>query len=392
MKLPYWRLSNFYFFYFASLGALIPYFGLYLKSNGYTAWHVGLVIAVIQGTKIIAPYLWGWLADHKQRRLGVIRMAAFFTFIAFGFVAQADSLTGVLLASFVFSFFWNAMLPQFEALTFSLLKDQPSDYSRIRLWGSFGFVLAVTACGAAFDVISVNYLPLVVVLILACTWVASLLVTEPSNTGSATHAGSFKSVLFKKHVIAFLLICFLVQMSHGPYYSFFSIALNDLGYSELQIGQFWSLGVVAEIVLFIFIGAMAQKIGLRAILLASILLTIVRWLMLAWLADSFISLIFVQLLHAASFGAFHVVAIQLIHQYFYGQFQGRGQALYSSVGYGAGGMCGSLIAGMLWDEVGATWVFTLAAAFSGLAFVIAWLWVARDQKKVELSERDFNAV
>ncbi|NNF97645.1 MAG: MFS transporter, partial [Halobacteria archaeon] len=62
--MPYWRLSGFYFFYFASLGALLPYWGLYLKSQGYDITAIGDLMAIIMATKIISPNIWGWIADH----------------------------------------------------------------------------------------------------------------------------------------------------------------------------------------------------------------------------------------------------------------------------------------------------------------------------------------
>ncbi|MGB1541169.1 MAG: MFS transporter, partial [Cycloclasticus sp.] len=135
---------------------------------------------------------------------------------------------------------------------------------------------------------------------------------------------------------------------------------------------------LAEIVLFLVIQRVFHHLSLRFILLLSLLLTVIRWLMIAWLADNLIVLVVAQLLHAASFGAFHVVGIQLTHRYFNGAIQEKGQALYSSVGYGAGGMLGGLIAGLLWDAFGAEWVFSMAALLSAIAFFVAWIWVEKN--------------
>ena len=90
-------------------------------------------------------------------------------------------------------------------------------------------------------------------------------------------------------------------------------------------------------------------------------------------------MIFSQLLHAASFGSSHVVAIHLVDKYFGRQHQGKGQALYSSTSFGVGGMFGSLFSGYYWDEFGATMVYSIAASCCLLAFIISYFAVGKDQ-------------
>ena len=81
--MPYWRLSGFYFFYFAVLGTLIPYWGLYLKSLGYDALAIGQLMAIPMATKIIAPNIWGWLGDHYGHRMKIVRLASFASMLIF---------------------------------------------------------------------------------------------------------------------------------------------------------------------------------------------------------------------------------------------------------------------------------------------------------------------
>lgn len=371
----------------------MPYLGLYLQSIGYSAWHVGLIIAVVQGTKIIAPNIWGWVCDVKKNRMRVIQLGAFLSTVLFLFIFLEAELPVFILIMFGFSFFWNAIIPQFEAVTFTFLGKDAHDYSRIRMWGSIGFILAVVGAGFLLDELGMGLFPVVVASLLAGIWFSTLIVQEKPTCEIKKPASPIKDVLFNKPVIAFFVVCFLIQASHAPYYSFFSIYLGEQGYSKSIVGQFWSLGVIAEIVLFFVMHHLTQRITLRRILLLSLSLTVLRWLIIGWYVDDLWLLLFAQLLHAASFGAFHVAAIQLVHKYFKDENQGRGQALFSSAGYGAGGMCGSLMAGYLWDSVGASWVFTVAAGLSLLAFFIAWLYVDKDKETpADLSENDFNVV
>ena len=172
----------------------------------------------------------------------------------------------------------------------------------------------------------------------------------------------------------------LLQLAHGPYYVFFSIYLHELHYSATMIGLLWALGVFAEIFLFIFMRRLLAKFSLRHILLVSVLLSIVRWLLIAWGAQQLSLLLFSQLLHAATFAATHAVAIHLVYQYFGAHHQGKGQALYSSLSFGLGGMVGSFFSGYLWESSGPQIVYSLAALSSSVAFLIALIWVDRAVK------------
>jgi PPP family 3-phenylpropionic acid transporter len=83
-------------------------------------------------------------------------------------------------------------------------------------------------------------------------------------------------------------------------------------------------------------------------------------------------MVLAQTLHAASFGLYHAVSIHLIHRLFRGRHQGRGQALYSSLSFGAGGAVGSFLAGYLWVGIGAEWMYVAAALTALVASGIAW--------------------
>ncbi len=84
-----------------------------------------------------------------------------------------------------------------------------------------------------------------------------------------------------------------------------------------------------------------------------------------------------QILHAATFGTAHVAAIHLVQDYFGRYHQGKGQALYSSVSFGLGGMLGGLYSGYAWDIYGGQLVYTFAAFLSALAYIIALIWVGK---------------
>ncbi len=369
--MPYWRLSAFYLIFFSSLGTMLPYWGLYLESLGFKPAQIGELMALIMATKIISPNVWGWIADHTGKPMAIVRLGSLAAAVAFSAVFFGHSFLWLAIVMTVFSFFWNASLPQFEATTFSHLGDQTHRYSSIRLWGSIGFILAVTILGFIFEAVGIGALPAILLTLMIGIWLMSLLVPERESAVVSSHL-PLRDVLRRPEVIALLVVCFLMQASHGPYYTFYSIYLEDHGYSRTLIGWLWALGVIAEVLVFMFMHRLVPRFGLRNIFLASLLCAALRWALIGLYVDSLPIMIFAQTLHAASFGIYHAVSIQLIHQYFTGRNQGRGQALYSSLSFGAGGAVGSLYSGYMWSSAGPLATYFLAAIIAAAAFLVAW--------------------
>ena len=183
-------------------------------------------------------------------------------------------------------------------------------------------------------------------------------------------------------MLAFLIVCMLLQVAHGPYYVFFSVYLQEFHYTAAFTGFLWALGVLSEIALFMVMRPLLSRYSLRAIMLASLLLATGRWLMIAWYADRLAMLIIAQLLHAASFGSAHVAAIHFVQHYFGQTHQGKGQALYSSLSFGLGGMLGSLYSGYFWDSLGPEFVYAMAALFSYAAFLMTYFWIGQENRKM----------
>jgi MFS transporter, PPP family, 3-phenylpropionic acid transporter len=378
---PYWRLSGFYFFYFASLGVLVPYWSLYLKSLGYNSLTIGGLVAILPATKLIAPYIWGWLADHTRRSMLIIRIASLCALLSFSLVFVSQQLWWLTFAMLLFSFFWNATLPQFEAITLNHLGNDAHHYSMIRLWGSLGFIVIVVLIGDLLQDHGAGIIPLAVLITFLVISVTSFMVPEKLNTPHAEHSPIWH-VIRQPKVLAFLLVCFLMLCSHGPYYTFYTIYLQEQGYSSHLIGVLWAVGVLAEVIIFLIMHRLLPAFGARKLLIVTLLLTTLRWLFIGFFVSDLSMLFVAQLIHAFSFGVFHSVGISLVHEYFTGSHQGRGQAIYSSTSYGAGVAVGSLVSGMVWDQWGAEVLFVFAACCTLVALVIVWKFVQPPLKTV----------
>ncbi len=363
---PYWRLSGFYFWYFALLGALFPYWSLYLQSLGYSPESIGILMAIPMATKIFAPSIWGWLADHTHKRLAIVRIGSALAVVCFSTIFISTSFWPLVVILVSYSFFWNAVLPQHEAVTLGFLLDQPERYSRIRLWGSIGFILAVMFCGIWFEYFGVGALPIVGLFLLTAIWVSSMLVPEPPLSIQRTASVHFLAACRQPAVLAFLAGAFLMQLSHGVYYSFYSILMEQAGYSRSAIGVLWSVGVAAEVVVFVAMHNFLIRAGVRLILIVSLVIAVIRWLLIAHCNHIVWLLVLAQVFHAFTFGTFHAASIEAVRRLFEPVQQGKGQAIYSGISFGAGGATGSLLGGYIWD-----YSPTLAYDLSALASLMA---------------------
>ncbi len=377
---PYWRLSAYYLCYFASLGALVPYWGLFLQSRGFDPLAIGQLMAILAGTKVVAPVVWGHLVDVSGRRMPLVRAATLASVLVFGLVFVADGFWAMAAAMTLFSFFWNAALPQVEAVTFNHLGPRVVRYAQIRLWGSVGFILVVAALGVQLEWASLAIVPVWVGSLFVALWLSTLIIPDsPPETGEGVQT-SLRGLLARGEVQAFLAACFLMQLSHGSYYAFYSIHLKDAGYSSTAVGALWSLGVIAEVLVFLVMHRLLTRFGARLVLLWSLALAVVRWLLIGAFVETLWVQVIAQTLHAATFGTFHAAAIHLVHHYFPNRTQGRGQALYNSLSFGAGGALGSLLGGILWEGPGPFATFAMGAGAALFGWGFAWAWVDRGRR------------
>ncbi|MFM8338640.1 MAG: MFS transporter, partial [Fluviibacter sp.] len=133
--LPYWRLSLYYFFYFAFIGVFSPYFTLYLQALAMSAADIALLMSQMQLMRLVAPAFWGWLADKRGRQVDIIRLSGLCACIGFTGFFLTNNFIQLFIPMTLMAFFWSAALPLVESLTFSHLADESHRYSSIRVWG-----------------------------------------------------------------------------------------------------------------------------------------------------------------------------------------------------------------------------------------------------------------
>lgn len=371
--IPYWTLSAFYFLYFLAVSAIGPYWPSYLHFRGFSASQIGVLLAVTQVVRLFAPNLWAEVVARSGSHARVIKLACWLSAVAFCGYWWADGLLLFGIVTALYSLPWHGALPQCEALTLSYLRDRANEYSRIRLWGSIGFVVGVLALGRLIESVAAPSIPIFIAVTLFMCAIASQFLRDPiqETVADRTHV-TIWPVLRQPAVMAFFVACFLMQASHGAYNGFFTLYLQRHGYDPTAISIFWVVGVIGEIVIFIVLPRLLKRVAPGPLWIAAMFITAARWLALVYWVESPLALFGLQSLHAASFGLFHAIAVKQVGVWFSGNSQARGQALFSAIAYGAGGGLGSLTSGFIWDHVAPEAIYQSSAVMAGLAGVFAW--------------------
>jgi PPP family 3-phenylpropionic acid transporter len=368
-------LSATYFFYFGLLGIFVPYVGLFLDDRGFTSSQIGSLLAVTALFRILGPNLWANVADSSGRVAEVLRLGCLLAFIAFTAVFVVYDYWLLTLTFCLMMMFWTAVLPQLEVITIQATQNAKGGYGKLRLWGSIGFIACSLLAGSLIDIYGPSIIAAVSCASLFLLYISSLLIVSPERKERAVHktGGDWKQA-FSLVFVVFILSNTLLQVSFGAYYNFFALYMHDLAYTGFQTGLFIAVGVLAEVIIFIFAVRLVSRFEVLNLLAFSILLTGVRWFGLAFFPDQALIIVMCQMLHALSFALSHVASVYFLTHHFSTRFQSRAQAIYVSITFGVGSAIGSYIAGYLWQDgqgASTSFIFSGVVAFiAGIALML----------------------
>lgn len=359
------------------MGAFSPYFGPFLDSRGYSAAEIAILMGLWYGTRIFAPNLWAALVARHGAPIVWLRWGTVATLIACaGFLPNAG-FYAALAVMLVFASLYNALMPQFEAITLAHLGAARQQYGRIRLWGSIGFLLVVLGGGALFREVGYAWLialllPLFALTVLAA-WQVEAPPAAPTPAATVAHAGAL-AILRQPAVAALLGVAFLNQIAHGPMYVYLSIYLGQHGHGPATVGTLWALGVLAEIALFWAMPRLLGRFDPVHLLAFALSIGALRWTLMAAAPTSLPAMALAQLGHACTFAVAHAATMQLLARHFEGRHMAFGQAALYGLSSGIGGVIGALLAGLVWTQLSGSASFVMAGAISLAALgLLPWL-------------------
>ncbi|MFO1272996.1 MAG: MFS transporter [Rubrivivax sp.] len=373
MKPPFAAFGAVWFCYFAAIGMFNPYAPLWFKDLGFSTLAIGGIVSMQSWTRVIAPYGWGWLGDHGGRRVRLVRLAALgATLSAAGLLFVRDY--GAVAFCVALLFLANGgVVPLSEAsLAAHLARSGHMDmgrYGRVRMWGSMGFIVTVVVAGALLQAAGIGLFPWLVTAMFGLLLAVSFrLPDRRDDHGTHAELPSVASVLRRPEVAWFFASVFFTVLAHTSLYGFFSLYLDSLAYPKSAVGALWAVSVAVEIVFFWFQGPLFGRFEPQRWLQWAAVLSVLRFALVAAFGQSVVALVVAQLLHAVTFAAQHAACIALLSRWFPGPLRGRGQALYTTLGYGASGVLGGLGGGWLSARFGFAAVFWAAAATA----LVAW--------------------
>jgi len=354
-----------YFTYFFSYGIFLPFWGVWLKGEGIPPETIGILlgaglVARFLGSLLIAPRV-----KDPSHLVTALRLLALLTLaFAIGF-CFGNGWGWLMLVIAGFNLFFSPLVPLTDALAATWQKQITMDYGRVRLWGSLAFVIGSALTGQMVSVWGHNAILYSLIISILAMLLGMMLKPSVMPQGEArSHSEADRSLwemLKEGPVWRFLLCVTLLQGAHAGYYSFGSIYWQEAGYSASTIGYLWSLGVVAEVIIFASSNFLFRRWNARNLLLLSACCGVLRWgpmassTELGWL-------LVIQILHCGTFTVCHLAAMRFIAAR-KGPEVIRLQAVYSALAMGGGIAIMTVIAGFLFEHLqgGVFWVMAAVA-------------------------------
>lgn len=368
-------MSLSYFFYFAILGAIIPYMARYLRSQDFGFAEISQTAAVLTLSMAAGPFLWASLSDRSGKRMLWVRVSAFMMLVSAVLLGLSTQPFWLVLFIGVFGLFLSSAIPQLEAVTLEYLGPGSTRYGNIRLWGTLGFAVIVLALGPALELTGASVLPwwlagMTLVALASFAFLRDVPYTSEAPRSQARWS-AFLARLRQTPVWCLYLALFLWNVSLAAYNTFFDLYLQEMGYSGAAIGGYLAMAPIAEVFLFIVLSRLLTRWGPVTVLVVALAATAIRWLMTAWVADVWWLLMVAQSGHALTYGAMHGTSMYLLSRLFPANQQARAQALYLAFSTSLGLVLGNLVAGELWSlPAGPQWVFSLNAVLCVAAIIL----------------------
>jgi PPP family 3-phenylpropionic acid transporter len=352
---------------FLAIGAMMPFLPAILAEGGLSAGQVGAVMAAGSVVRLLAAPVGGLLADRAPDVRRILALATLLAAASAAGFGLAAGLAALLAVQVLHSLVAAPVVPLADALALGAVRAGGFDYSRVRSVGSITFILGAVAAGQAAEWAGPRMAAWLMVAGLLVAALASLrLPAAPPRARAAV--ASLWAPLAEPGFRRILLAAALIQGSHATYYAFSTLHWQAAGLGSGFIGLLWGLGVLAEVILFLYGRHLAERLGGRGLAILAGAAGLLRWGMTAETVEPAI-LVAVQLLHGLTFGAMHLAAMRALLGLPAG-LAGRAQTLLASaVSAATGGLIWA--SGPLYASLGGG-AFWAMAGLCLLALPVAW--------------------
>jgi PPP family 3-phenylpropionic acid transporter len=321
-----------YFLYFSVMGIFLPYFNLYCYHLKFSGFQIGALSAIRSVALILFSLGWGVLADRFKIRRPIYISCNFISTAIWVFYFYTTDFWAMLVITVFYGIFYSPIISFLEAFTMDVLGTEKKNYGKLRAWGTIAFITTVIVLGKIIDLYSIEIILVLIFAVSSAQAVISPKIPDIQIKKQTSFSVNVK-ILLKPRFIIFLFCAFLMLVSHGTYYGFYSIHLENLGYGNTFIGISWALASIAEILVMIKSHRIFKRFSIDNVLVFSFMVAALRWLGL-FFAVSPAALLLLQLFHAITYGTFHVASILYIDSLTPDETKTVGQAVNNAITYG----------------------------------------------------------
>ena len=334
-------IGAFYFFYFALVGVYIIFLPKLLEGSGFSATEVGIIYASGPFMRFLLPFVFRHFIHLTHRIYRISLLVGVGSTLLF--FVTVDHFWAYLAANLVFGASAGAILPFVEAIALQMISKE--HYGKVRLWGSIGFAAVALFLGRFLGTPQEGILSLSILAMATLLFGYFIVCFDQESVPTQSIKETNRDFSLVKYW-AFWLSAFLLQVSFGGFYNFFTIYETAQGISLQTTGYLWSFGVFCEIVLFYYQGPLLKK-NFLSLLKFAISTAVLRWSLLYFFPDSLLMAYASQSLHAFSFALYYTAVISYVYN-LYTQKK-LAQQFLLGLTFGLGGSVGAVIAGGIYD-------------------------------------------
>lgn len=372
-----WKIKLLSFFYFASIGILLPFLPLLLQTKGLSNSQIGLLLASGPLVSMLVQSPWGYLSDRLRTVKKVLVFQISMAFIVSFQLFSLDTFSMLLPAAFIFFAFAWPPIPLLDCLTLAVAKENGDSFGSYRLWGSLGFALTALAAGSVLAMVGIERVNYLYQGVLLLALLFAVLVQDAPPSAQPASFVQLRKLIGQKEILFFLILIAVLNTANKVNDAFMGIFIRDIGGTEADVGLAWTVGPLSEVPVFAISFYFLTRFSELTLLALAAGIYSLRWFLFS-IASSPELISVIQIMHGLSFGLFYVSAVSYISKVVPQNLRASGQGLMSTFAGGVAGITGSLLGGFVMDNYGARFLYTICSLLALLA-VGAFLALSRRQ-------------
>ncbi|MBK8050373.1 MAG: MFS transporter [Anaerolineales bacterium] len=365
-----WIAKLYYFLFFGAIGALAPFFNIYLQQRGLSGAEIGFMSSIPPVVTLVAGPIWAGIADRSRRHQLVLALCVFMSGVVSIPYLWTTGFWPLFLLVVVMAFFRTPVAPLLDAIVLGMVKGTGSSYGAQRLFGSIGYILATYGVGLVLTAnnLGAMFVLHAVLLIAGCTALSFFLPAE-SVTETVDMVAGLRKLTRQPGYTSFLVTNVLQGMATAAFFGFLGLRLLDIGATEQQVGLAFALAASAEVPVMALGGRMQARFRLAQMIIFGLIGVGVAYFLIG-LANTPVIALAVMPFIGVFYSAYWMGVVAYANEAAPPGLRATGQSLMSAAQFGLGWALGSIIAGIIWGAFGGGWVFIVGAVLMFAAMTV----------------------